>query len=118
MTLDPAALVDMLAMVGDDAEFVGEIVDTYLDDAPTQLTGMTQALAAGDLTTLGRLAHTLKGNSLNIGATELAEIARTLEEGARVGDVTDAAPRIVAAAAAFERVTAALADARVRGWRS
>ena len=118
MTLDPAALADMLEMVGDDPEFVGDIVDTYLADAPDQLTGMRTALEAGDLVTLGRLAHTLKGNSRNVGATALAEIARTLEEtGTRRADATDAGPRIDAAAAEFERVTAALEAARAAGWR-
>jgi HPt (histidine-containing phosphotransfer) domain-containing protein len=118
MTLDPAALVDMLAMVGDDAEFVGDIVDTYLADAPLQLTGMEAALAAGDLVTLGRLAHTLKGNSRNVGATALAETARQLEEQARAGDTTDAGTRIAAAADEFAQVTVALAAAREQGWRA
>jgi HPt (histidine-containing phosphotransfer) domain-containing protein len=117
VTLDPAALADMLEMVGDDPAFVGEIVDAYLADAPDQVRGMTEALAAGDLVTLGRHAHTLKGNSRNVGATTLAELARTLEEQARAGDTTDAAGRIDAAADELGRVTAALGDARARGWR-
>lgn len=116
-TLDPAALAEMLAMVGDDAEFVGDIVDTYLADAPVQLIGMEAALASGDLPTLGRLAHTLKGNSRNVGATALAELARRLEEQARLGDLTDAGPRIAAAADELSRVTKALAVAREQGWR-
>jgi len=116
MTLDPAALADMLEMVGDDPEFVGEIVDAYLADAPEQIRGMTEALAAGDITTFGRHAHTLKGNSRNVGATALAEIARTLEEQARAGDTTDAESRIAAADEELGRVTAALGDARTRGW--
>ena len=117
MTLDPAALADMLDMVGDDPAFVGEIVDAYLADAPDQVHGMTEALAAGDLVTLGRHAHTLKGNSRNVGATALAELARALEEQARAGDTTDAPGRIDAAADELERVTAALVEARARGWR-
>ena len=118
MTLDPGALVDMLEIVGDDAAFVGDIVDTYLADSPTQLAGMRDALAANDLVTLGRLAHTLKGNSRNVGATLLAEIARELEERARVGDTTDAATRIAAADAEFARVSVALNAAGARGWRT
>jgi hypothetical protein len=46
----------------------------------------------------------------------LAEIARTLEEQARAGDTTDAETRIAAADEELGRVTAALADARARGW--
>ena len=117
VTLDPAALADMLDAVGDDAEFVGDIVDTYLADAEVQLTGMERALAAGDVETLGRHAHTLKGNSRTVGATALAEIAAALEAQARAGDVVDADARIRAGATEFDRVAAALDAARVRGWR-
>jgi HPt (histidine-containing phosphotransfer) domain-containing protein len=118
MTLDPSALADMLAMVGDDPEFVGEIVDTYLADAPEQLGGMRTALAAGDLVTLGRLAHTLKGNSRNVGAVGLAEIARGIEEDARNGSVEGVEPSLDQADAAFAEVTVALERARETGWRT
>ena len=117
MTIDPSALADLLEMVGDDSVFVDDIVDTYLRDAPEQVTGMRTALADGDLETLGRHAHTLKGNSLTVGATALASIARELEERARAGDAADAAPRIDDAAAELGRVAIALEAARVRGWR-
>jgi HPt (histidine-containing phosphotransfer) domain-containing protein len=117
MTLDPVALTDLLDMVGDDSAFVDDIVDTYLGDAPAQVAGMQAALAAGDLGTLGRHAHTLKGNSLSVGATTLAAIARDLEERARAGDVADAGPKIDDASAEFARVAAALEAARGRGWR-
>ena len=117
MTLDPTALADMLTMVGDDPEFVSEIVDTYLADAPDQLGGMAAAAAAGDLVTLGRHAHTLKGNSRNVGAVALAEIAREVEEASRSGQIGDAPDRIASAAVEFERVRAALEAARQTGWR-
>ena len=117
MTLDPVALTDLLEMVGDDSAFVDDIVDTYLRDAPDQLAGMRTALAAADIEALGRHAHTLKGNSLTIGATALAAIARDLEERARGGDTADAGPRIDEAAAEFARVAVDLEAARLRGWR-
>ena len=78
---------------------------------------MRTALANGDLETLGRHAHTLKGNSLSVGATALAAIARDLEERARAGDVGDAGVKIDEASAEFGRVATALEAARVRGWR-
>jgi HPt (histidine-containing phosphotransfer) domain-containing protein len=115
--LDARALAELLETVGDDPAFVSEVVDTYLADAPRQVEAMRSALAAGDLTTLGRAAHTLKGNSRDLGATALAEIARGLEERARAGDATDAGPQIEAAAAQLERVAAALERARATGWK-
>ena len=117
MTIDRSALAELLEMVGDDSAFVDDIVDTYLRDAPEQIAGMRAALGAGDLGTLGRHAHTLKGNSLSVGATALAAIARELEERARAGDAADAGPKIEEASAEFGRVATALEAARVRGWR-
>ena len=115
--LDHTALAELLATVGDDPVFVGEVVDAFLADAPRQVAAMRTALAAGDLAALGRAAHTLKGNGRDLGATGLAEIARTIEEQARAGDVTDAGPRIDAAEAALARVASALEAARASGWR-
>ena len=117
MTIDPFALVELLEMVGDDSAFVDDIVDTYLRDAPEQVAGMRAALAAGDLGTLGRHAHTLKGNSLSVGATALAAITRDLEERARAGDAAFAGPKIEEASAELARVATALEAARGRGWR-
>ena len=117
MTIDPSALAELLEMVGDDSAFVDDIVDTYLRDAPDQVTGMRTALAQGDLETLGRHAHTLKGNSLTVGATALASIARELEERARAGDSADAGSRIEDASAELGRVAITLDAARLRGWR-
>jgi CheY-like chemotaxis protein/HPt (histidine-containing phosphotransfer) domain-containing protein len=114
--IDPAALAELFESVGGDADFVGEVVDAYLADAPIQLEAMRAALAAGDLVALGRAAHTLKGNSRNVGASNLAEVARRIEEQARAGDATEAAERIDAAADAFGAVVAALATARSAGW--
>ena len=114
--IDPAALAELFESVGGDAEFVGEVVDAYLADVPVQLASMRAALAAGDLVALGRAAHTLKGNSRNVGATALSEIARGLEEQARGGDASGAGERIEAADRAFRGVTAALAAARSAGW--
>jgi HPt (histidine-containing phosphotransfer) domain-containing protein len=78
---------------------------------------MRGALAEGDHATLGRAAHTLKGNSLDMGATSLAAITLQLEEQARAGDTRDAASRIDAAEVALGRVAEALAAARAAGWR-
>ena len=115
--VDRAILAELLENVGDDEAFVAEVVDAYLADAPLQVAAMRASLGAGDLATLGRHAHTLKGNSRGVGAVELAEVSRVLEEQARNGDPAGAAERIDAADAAFGRVVEALAAARAAGWR-
>jgi HPt (histidine-containing phosphotransfer) domain-containing protein len=116
--LDGRALVDLLVAVGDDEAFVGEVVDTFLVDAPDQLDAMAAAVATSNAEALVRPAHTLKGNSLNLGATDLAERCRSLEERGRRGSLDGAVEDVEAARAELERVRAALDDARARGWRS
>jgi HPt (histidine-containing phosphotransfer) domain-containing protein len=75
MTLDPAALDSLRELGGD--EFVGELVDTFLADAPALLSAC-------------RAAHTLKSNGLTLGATGFAEACAELEELARGGDLAGA----------------------------
>ena len=117
-TLDRATLAELLAAVGDDPAFVGELVDTYLADAPGQLDAIDAAIAAGSPDALVRPAHTLKGNSLNLGALELAEVARSLEMTARGGTIDGAADGAAAARAELARVRSALETARAEGWRA
>lgn len=63
------------------AEFVVELVGTFFEEAPTLLAEMRQALAAGDLPTLKRAAHSLKSNASTFGALPLAALARAVELG-------------------------------------
>jgi CheY-like chemotaxis protein len=116
--VDPRALAELLDTIGGDEAFLGEVVDTFLLDAREQVTAMRGALATGDLVTMGRAAHTLKGNSLDVGATRLSAITLALEEQARAGDTTGAAERIEAADAALARVADDLLAARAAGWRT
>ena len=116
--VDRAILAELLENVGDDEAFVAEVVDAYLADAPLQVAAMREALAAGDLATLGRHAHTLKGNSRGVGAVALAETTRLLEEQARNGDPAGAAERDRRAPTPRSRGSwSALAAARAAGWR-
>jgi len=115
--LDATALASLLEMVGDDPDFVSELADMYLSDSPVQLAAMRAAIEAGVPADLVRPAHTLKGNSANLGAAELAGVCRELEATARAGSLVDAPDRLAAAEAEYAAVVEALADARSRGWR-
>ena len=63
------------------AEFVRELVETFLDDAPRMLEDLRSALAANDADRFRRAAHSLKSNSNTFGALPLAALARSLELG-------------------------------------
>ena len=86
------------------AEFVTELVGTFLEEAPPMLAELRSAQAAGAADTFRRAAHSLKSNSNTFGATRLGELARDLELG---GLIADSGP-LDALEAEYRRVAAAL----------
>lgn len=75
------------------AEFVRELVDTFLADAPDMLEALRHAFAADDAATFRRTAHSLKSNAATFGAVALGAQARTLElEGMEPVRRADGAP--------------------------
>lgn len=91
--LDQGALDELRRLGGD--EFLTELVDTFLADAPAQLAG----LHASDVDEVRRAAHTLKSNGATFGAGRFSELCRELEELAKSGDLagaSDLAARIEA----------------------
>lgn len=61
------------------ADFVRELVDTFIADAPEMLEAMRHALAADDAATFRRTAHSLKSNAYTFGAVTLGARAKALE---------------------------------------
>ncbi len=66
-----------------DAEFIQELINTFLEDAPNQIEQMRNALTQKDAELFTRAAHTVKSNAATFGATELANLARELESMGR-----------------------------------
>jgi HPt (histidine-containing phosphotransfer) domain-containing protein len=93
------------------AEFLVELVDTFLAEAPAMIADMRHALAAGYADPFRRAAHSLKSNSHTFGATQLGEMARALEHGGLDSVRANAAP-IDALADEYDRVAAALSELR------
>jgi HPt (histidine-containing phosphotransfer) domain-containing protein len=110
--IDPTALEAMLAMVGGDQAFVADLIDTYLADSPALFADLHKAFATNDAVLLRRIAHTLKSNSENFGATQLAAIARALEERGKQNEFSQVSDLITTAATEYARVEAALIAAR------
>lgn len=85
--LDNAVLDALRESVGDDAEFLAELIDTFVADAPGQLESLRGSAASGDAVGARRAAHTLKGNGLTFGARELASLCQQAESAAGAGDL-------------------------------
>jgi PAS domain S-box-containing protein len=117
-TLDRATLQALVTSLGDGdegREAVGELVDTFLDDASTQMATLHGAVESGDADTVRRAAHTLKSNGATFGAQPFAELCRELEALGRDGELAAAPELLAQAEEEWERVREALVAARRGG---
>jgi HPt (histidine-containing phosphotransfer) domain-containing protein len=110
--LDPAALENLQEMMGGDVEFLAELIDTFLKDAPQILTDMRQAVEQGDTAGLRLAAHSLKSNSADFGMMALSNLCRELEGMGKAGTLDGAAELVAQAAVEYEQVKAALETVR------
>jgi HPt (histidine-containing phosphotransfer) domain-containing protein len=104
------AMLDRLRELGEpgDITFFREIVGLFLADAPRRMTGLAEALEAGDTAEATRFAHSLKGSAANLGACRLADLCAELE-AVRGAEPLDAAMlRFDAIQAEYRRVAEAL----------
>jgi len=102
--IDAAIFAELQEAAG--AEFVGELIGTFFEEAPQMLAELRAAHSAGAADALRRAAHSIKSNANTFGALRLGEMARNLELG---GLVADAAP-IDALHAEYECVATALQE--------
>ena len=94
------------------AEFVRELVDTFLTEAPAMLEDLHRALAVQDAEKFRRAAHSLKSNSNTFGALTLGAMARELELGGLSKANENRGQPLDALAVEYSRVAAALKDLR------
>ena len=75
--IDRATFEELKQMSG--ADFINELIDAFLEDAPLMIQNMRTAAATGDAESFRRNAHSLKSNAHTFGATELGRLAKELE---------------------------------------
>jgi signal transduction histidine kinase/DNA-binding response OmpR family regulator len=90
VTLDHSAIeaVRQLDPDGND-RLLARLIALYRDDSSQLLADIDNGMKVGDAEAVARAAHTLKSSSANLGATNVAAIARKIETSARQGDITD-----------------------------
>ncbi|MDX8389837.1 MAG: response regulator [Mariprofundaceae bacterium] len=89
---------------------IGLVIDAYHDELSSQVILIAQAIERGEFDAVCKLAHRLKGASLNMGANALAEICKELESMADSGDMSALAEKKVLFLQEVERVELALED--------
>jgi HPt (histidine-containing phosphotransfer) domain-containing protein len=109
-TIDPDTYAELQATAGED--FVKELVDTFLEEAPAMLDELRAALGAGDAAAFRRAAHSLKSNGITFGATAFGAMARELELGGLDQARLSKPPALEALAAEYARVRTALTGLR------
>ena len=101
---------EFLERVEDDRELGDEITRLFLDTCPKTLADLQETLGQGDLDTLARLAHGVKGSIGVFGARACFEAALALEAAARAGDLGVARQAWVRLRLEVQRLSAALEE--------
>ena len=90
------------------AEFVVELVDTFLGEAPVMIDDLRRSLAEQNAERFRRAAHSLKSNSNTFGALALGRMAKALELGGLPAAGGEGVHAIDALQQEYARVAAAL----------
>lgn len=77
---------ELLGRLDGDEAFLAELVALFLNDQPRLVSGIRQAVSAGDAPALARAAHTLKGSVSNFCAPAATAAAARLERASQAGD--------------------------------
>ena len=83
MADEPVNLDHIREATLNDEEFMGELIDVFLDDSPNQLDALRQAVESSQAGRAAEVAHRLKGAGGNMGAESLTALCRQLEECGR-----------------------------------
>ncbi|MDQ3942733.1 MAG: response regulator, partial [Actinomycetota bacterium] len=118
VTLDERALAGLRELQQEgEPDFVGELIELFLHDAPPQLAALRDAIEEEDADSVERISHTLKGSSGSMGAKTMAEICAELQDVGASGDLSRVPELFGRLEEEFGRVRAALEEvlARSRG---
>ena len=109
--LDAGVFVTLRQMLGQD-QFLAEVIDIYLEDAPKLLQVMKKAVAQGKAISLQQAAHTLKSSSAVFGATSLSHFCQELEVSGSSGTWAKAVALMSQVETEYEKVQTALRQER------
>lgn len=76
--MEPVAIERLRKLGGD--EFVGQMIDLFLDYAETKIAEAKRAGEVGDLAGVAKAVHPIKSSAGNIGASQVQALAARLEQ--------------------------------------
>ena len=104
--IDHAIFNELKQVSGDD--FINELIDTFLEDAPKMIAEMKAALASGNAETFRRAAHSMKSNAATFGAVGLSALAKELEMLGKENKLPETGDRLRLLEESFSSVREAL----------
>jgi HPt (histidine-containing phosphotransfer) domain-containing protein len=84
------------------------MITLYLEEVPSLLAALQEAVAQGDAGRVEEVAHGLKGGSAQLGATRMARLCAALQEDGNYRDLSQAAEQVADLQGEFVHVQAAL----------
>ena len=87
---DQVAVFDrqgLLRRVMSDDSIAERVLEAFLFDCPQQIEELKDQIEAGDAGSAGRLAHSIKGASANVGGERLRQLALRMEKNADSGEM-------------------------------
>ncbi len=100
--IDQTTFEELKQMSGED--FINELIDTFLEDAPKMIEEIKSALNANNADSFRRAAHSMKSNALTFGATQLAGLAKELEMLGKENRLSDSGDKLKALEEAYASV--------------
>lgn len=70
-----------------DDSIAERVLEAFLFDCPQQIEELKDQIEAGDAGSAGRLAHSIKGASANVGGERLRQLALRMEKNADSGEM-------------------------------
>ena len=86
------------------ADFINELIDTFLEDSPKLIEEMESALKANNVDSFRRAAHSLKSNAATFGANSLSSLAKELEILGKENKLNETGNKLKALEEAYESV--------------
>lgn len=82
-TRSPVVWQEILERIDGDEELLLDLINIFLDDTPSQMGKLREALDASDFRAAERLAHSIKGASANMAIMDLRTAAYAGEMAAK-----------------------------------
>jgi signal transduction histidine kinase/CheY-like chemotaxis protein len=105
---DPAALNQLLNLVGGSRADLADLIHSFLEETPSLLVNLRRALETEDTELFRRTAHTLKSSARDFGAIQLSQVSQQLETLGKEKDLKGAVDLVSQVESGYEPIKIAL----------